>query len=207
MEDFEFAEEITNELVQYAATKNHVATQQSADIFTCIALRLQRITGFLTESAGHLAALTLLVLATTIVLGIVLRFLRIDNYWTYDLDLFSLIWLAFVGAVLTARHNHHVTAGIALENFLHGWENVFAFIRFAIVGTFLVMFVVSGYRQAYTSFITHETTLDIVQWPVWIAEAALPLGGVFWLLAEVHKFLHRLTGKASQVHQDDIFFE
>lgn len=157
---------------------------------------LKAITGRLAAATGHLAAATLLVLATTIILGIVLRILRIDNYWTYDLDLFSLVWLAFVGAVLTSLREHHVTAGIALENMLGGRGTVLHILRFAIVAAFLVMFAVSGYRQAYSSLITHETTIDVVAWPVWIAKAALPLGAVLWLVAEIHKFLRRFTETA-----------
>ena len=150
-------------------------------------------TGRLAAATGHLAAAALLVLAATIILGIILRVLRIDNYWTYDLDLFSLVWLAFVGAVLTSLREHHVTAGIALENMLGGRGTVLNILRFAVVTAFLVIFAVSGYRQAYTSFVTHETTIDVVAWPVWIAKAALPLGAVLWLAAEIHKFLRRVT--------------
>jgi TRAP-type C4-dicarboxylate transport system permease small subunit len=159
-----------------------------------IAWRLGRIMGRLADGTGHLAAATLLVLTFSIVLGITLRIVHIDNSWTYDLDLFSLAWLAFIGAVLTSLRNHHVTAGIALENLLGGRGTLLSLIRFAIIATFLVVFTISGYRQAYTSFVTHETTLDVVLWPVWVAEAALPVGAVLWLVAEIHKLLRRFTG-------------
>jgi TRAP-type C4-dicarboxylate transport system permease small subunit len=154
---------------------------------------LERATGGLADLAGHLAAAMMLVLALAIVLGIVLRIVHIDNSWTYDLDLFSLVWLAFVGAVLTSLRNHHVTAGIALENLL-GRGTLLGLLRFAIVAAFLVMFTISGYRQAYSSFVTHETTLDVAQWPTWVAEAALPLGTALWLIAEAHKLLRKFTG-------------
>lgn len=167
-----------------------------------MALGLQQLTGRLAEATGHLAAVTLLVLSFTIILGITLRILRIDNYWTYDLDLFSLVWLSFVGAVLTSLRNHHVTAGIALENMLGGRGTVLTILRFAIVGGFLVMFFISGYRQALTSFFTHETTIDVVEWPVWIAKAALPLGAALWLVAEIHKLLRGFTGISSRASGD-----
>ncbi len=164
---------------------------------------LQRATGWLARAAGHLGAVMLLVLSLSITVGITLRYLRIENYWAYDLDLFSLAWLAFVGAVLTSLRNHHVTAGIALENILGGRGTVLAIIRFVIVGGFLVMFCVSGYRQALTSFVTHETTIDVVEWPVWIAKAALPLGAALWLAAEIHKLLKGLTGSFRDVTAQD----
>jgi len=159
-----------------------------------IALRLQVVTGRLADGAGHLAAATLLILALSIVLGITLRAVHVDNSWTYDLDLYMLAWLSFIGAALTSLRNHHVTAGIALENLLGGGGKLLGILRFAVVATFLVMFTISGFRQAYSSFVSNETTLDVVQWPVWLAKAALPLGAALWLAAEVHKLLRRFTG-------------
>jgi C4-dicarboxylate transporter, DctQ subunit len=159
-----------------------------------VALRLQVVTGRLADGAGHLAAATLLILALSIVLGITLREVHIDNSWTYDLDLYMLAWLSFIGAVLTSLRDHHVTAGIALENFLGGRGKLFGILRFAIVATFLVMFTISGLRQAHSSFVSNETTLDVVQWPVWVAKVALPLGAALWLAAEAHKLLRLFTG-------------
>jgi C4-dicarboxylate transporter, DctQ subunit len=159
-----------------------------------VGLRLQVVTGHLADGTGHFAAATLLVLALSIVLGISLRVVHIDNSWTYDLDLYMLAWLSFIGAVLTSLRDHHVTAGIALENLVGGRGKLLSVVRFAIVATFLVMFTISGFRQAYSSFVTNETTLDVVQWPVWIAKAALPLGAALWLAAEAHKLLRRFTG-------------
>ena len=144
---------------------------------------------------GTLAAAALLILTLSIVLGITLREVHIDNSWTFDLDLFTLVWLSFIGAVLTSLRDHHVTAGIALENLLGGRGTLLAILRFAIVAAFLVMFAVSGYRQAQSSLLTHETTLDVAVWPVWAAKAALPLGAALWLVAETHKLLRRFTGK------------
>jgi C4-dicarboxylate transporter, DctQ subunit len=173
-------------------------TGQSAETRTQapegIALRLQAVTGRLADGAGHLAAATLLILALSIVLGISLREVHIDNSWTYDLDLYMLAWLSFIGAVLTSLRDHHVTAGIALENLVGGRGTLLGIVRFAVVATFLVMFTISGFRQAYSSFVTNETTLDVVQWPVWIAKTALPLGAALWLAAEAHKLLRRFTG-------------
>jgi TRAP-type C4-dicarboxylate transport system permease small subunit len=159
-----------------------------------IALLLQAVTGHLSEGAGHLAAATLLVLTLSIVLGIALRVVNIDNSWTYDLSLFALAWLSFIGAVLTSLRDHHVTAGIALENLLGGRGTLLAILRFVIVAAFLVMLTISGYREAHSSFLNSETTLDVVQWPVWVAKTALPVGAALWLVAETHKLFRRFTG-------------
>lgn len=145
------------------------------------------------DATGDFAALMLLMLTLGIVLGITLRWVDIDNSWTYDFDLFSLVWVAFAGAVFTARRDRHVTAGIALENMLGGRGTAVSVLRFAIVGIFLVLFAISGFREALDSLQTHETTFDTVEWPVWTTKAALPVGAALWALIEAAKFLRRIA--------------
>lgn len=158
-----------------------------------------RICGRLADATGHLAAAMLLLLTLSIVLGITLRWVGIDNSWTYDLDLYALVWVAFAGAVLTAWRDRHVTAGIALENLLGGRGAVLGLVRFAVVAGFLILFTVSGWQQMQVSLVTHETTLDIAQWPAWLAKAALPLGTALWAIAELAKLLRRF-GATGEPH-------
>ena len=153
-----------------------------------------RLLGRLADGAGHAAAVAYMVLTCSIILGIALRLFDIDNSWTYDVDLFALIWLAFLGAAFTSLRDHHVTAGIALENMFGGRGLVLSIIRYLIVAAFLVLFTVSGYQQALGSFVNHETTLDVMGWPVWIADSALPVGTFLWLVAETYKLLRRFAG-------------
>jgi TRAP-type C4-dicarboxylate transport system permease small subunit len=155
---------------------------------------LSRGLGGIAHIGGHIAAVVMVVLAASVMLGIVLRAVGIDNSWTYDLDHFTLIWVAFFGAAFTALRGSHVTAGIALENMFRGRRalQVMAVVRFIIVAGFLILFIISGYDQTASSFGNHETTLDIVQWPVWIAKTALPVGALAWLIAEIHTLLERV---------------
>jgi len=156
---------------------------------------LARATGLIADITGHAAAAVFLLLTLSVVAGIALRLFGIDNSWTYDLDLYSLVWIAFLGAAFTARRGRHVTAGIALENIFGGRGTVLSLIRFAVIAVFLGIFTWSGIQQAYGSYLNHETTLDVVQWPVWVAVAALPAGTALWLIAEVHRLLHHLAGE------------
>lgn len=157
---------------------------------------LARIAGGIADVAGHAAAAVFLLLALSVIAGITLRLFGIDNSWTYDLDLYSLVWIAFLGAAFTARDGRHVTAGIALENLLGGRGTVLGIIRFAVIAAFLGIFTWSGVEQAYGSYYNHETTLDVVQWPVWVTVAALPAGTALWLIAEAHRLLcHFAEGK------------
>lgn len=145
-------------------------------------------------AGGIAAGGILIILSGSVILGIVLREIGIDNNWTSDLDHFALIWLAFLGAALTAVFDRHVTAGLALENFFSNriMLRVLTTVRFMIVIGFLIVFLISSIWQTQDSFYSHEATLDIAAWPVWVAKAALPTGVVFWLIAEIHKYLEWL---------------
>lgn len=153
---------------------------------------LHAATGKIGETVGYVAAAVLVVLVFAISLGIVMRSSHIDNSWTYDLDLFALIWVAFVGAAFTALRGHHVTSGISLENMFPRCGSLLLVARFVIIAGFLVIFTISGFAQFMNSVLTHETTIDVMSWPVWVATLALPLGTFLWLVSEIHLLTQRL---------------
>ncbi|HEU4660777.1 MAG TPA: TRAP transporter small permease subunit, partial [Pseudolabrys sp.] len=76
-----------------------------------------------------MASAILVLLSVGIVLGVVLRWVQLDNSWTYDFDLFTLVWAAFAGAAYTSLRGRHVTAGIAIENII-GRGTLLAVLRF-----------------------------------------------------------------------------
>lgn len=160
-----------------------------------------RVFGWLGQAAGAIAAVITLMLTASVLLGITLRSVSIDNSWTYDLDTFALIWLAFVGAAYTGYRGAHVTSGISLEHLLGRRAMVLVLVRFVLVAGFLAVFIYSGYTQAHSSWMFNEKTLDTAQWPVWVAKLALPVGGAGWLAAEVHKLLALLAGTAPPATQ------
>lgn len=142
---------------------------------------------------GYVSAVLMVIMTISIILGIVMRTVHIDNSWTYDVDLFSLIWVAFVGASFTALRREHVTSGVALENSFPGIAGLMHILRFVIIALFLVVFGISGFRQFFSSVATHETTLDVMSWPVWIPHLALPVGAALWLIFEIFHFVRGLS--------------
>jgi TRAP-type C4-dicarboxylate transport system permease small subunit len=173
-------------------THHHLAQAPRGGGFLATGQRITRVIG---EIVGYVAAALLAILTVSILLGIVMRSTHIDNSWTYDVDLFALVWVAFVGAAFTALREDHVTSGIALENMYPRSAGVMLVLRFVIIAVFLVVFTISGWAQFIDSVQTRETTLDVMSWPVWIATLALPVGTTLWLVAEIHHFLRRLAAK------------
>lgn len=158
--------------------------------------RVQRWLSGIASVAGTAAALALLALTVGIICSIGLRRINIDNEWTFDLVLFSMMWTAMIGAAFTAIRDAHVTAGIALENMVEGRAAaiILGILRFLIIAAFLALLVVSGFKQTTGSLLDHKTTLDIPRWPVWVAQASIPIGGLAWLAAEAAKFLKKIGG-------------
>lgn len=160
-----------------------------------------RLADLMTASAGFFGAVGLLALTAGIVIGIVFRFIGIDNTWTFDFDLYGLAWTAFVGAVLTARQDLHVTAGISLENYapaaLSKWIKL---LRFVVTIGFLCLLCYAGAIAAASSFNGHEKTIDVAQWPVWIAKISVPIGTGFWALAEFAKLVRALSRLGNETH-------
>ena len=147
------------------------------------------------DAVSHLASLSLLFLTAGLLLGIVLRWFAIDNSWTYGFDLISLVWVAFGGAVVAAKFDYHVTAGISLETHFPRLGIALPLVRFVIVIGFLVLFLISGWQDVSNSYLNHETTYDVTEWPVWVGKAALPVGCLFWAFAEVVKFGRALLAR------------
>lgn len=152
-----------------------------------------RQTRRLGQLVGYVSAVLMVIMTLSILLGIVMRVVGIDNSWTYDVDLFALIWVAFVGASYTALRGEHVTSGIALENAYPRSARFMLVLRFIIMAVFLVLFTISGVEQFLNSVQTHETTLDVMSWPVWVPHLALPVGTCLWLVFELHHFLRGLA--------------
>lgn len=160
--------------------------------------RAASICSGIADAAGHVAAAILVLLTLSIIAGIVMRWIGVNNSWAYDLDLFTLAWVGYVGAAYTSLEGHHVTAGIALENMLGGRGITLSIIRVVIIVGFLILFCISGFHQTQASFLTNETTLDVFQWPVWMGKLSLPLGCALWAIAEIGKFLSQIGSAGEQ---------
>lgn len=132
-----------------------------------------------------ISALSLLLVTGTILASIVIRSFRYDNSWSYDGTLYSLQWLAFVGAAYTAYRGSHITAGIAIENIFPRLSRPIAIIRIAVIAIPLIGFTIIGAQQAFDSFVENEMMLDTLAWPVWISRISIPIGMGFWFLASI----------------------
>lgn len=144
-----------------------------------------RITKLSRKFVEFISGLSLLILLFTIVASIVIRSFHYDNSWSFDGTLYSLQWLAFVGAAYTAYRGGHITSGISLENIFPKLHGILSTFRYMIMIIPIIGFIVIGFQQTINSFMDNEALLDTLAWPVWIARLSIPIGMIFWLLATV----------------------
>ncbi|WP_227271611.1 TRAP transporter small permease [Roseobacter weihaiensis] len=101
--------------------------------------------------------------------------------WAAELSQLCLIWgcLLAMAHLLTLRR--HITVNAITTLLPHGAQKACAFIALVVVIAFSAIVAFWGYDIFYESFIRGRTTGSLLNLPVWIAEASVPVG--FGLLA------------------------
>ncbi|MGB6008924.1 TRAP transporter small permease [Castellaniella sp.] len=146
----------------------------------------------ISDVLGHIAAAALIVLTIALTLGVGLRLFRVDSSWTYNIGLFSLMWVAFIGASYCALRDFHVTAGISIEHFIHRGHRVIVALRYVVLLVFLAVFLFSAWNKFLETLLTHQRTVDSLRWELWIAQISAPIGIGGWLLADLGKFIRKM---------------
>jgi TRAP-type C4-dicarboxylate transport system permease small subunit len=145
--------------------------------------------------AGVIAGLALVVLSASILYGVALRMFGIEDIWSFDLDIFVMIWFGMVGAAYTAHLDSHVTAGIALERRWTRAAGTLRIVRFILTAIYLLALVFFGVILTWQSFESHTTTWDLALWPEWIAQAAVPVGAFAWLAVILSRLIDTLRSR------------
>lgn len=145
--------------------------------------------------AGIIAGLALVVLSASILYGVTLRMLGIEDMWSFDLDIFVMIWFGMVGAAYTAHLDSHVSAGIALERRWTQAAGTLRILRFILTAIYLLALTFFGIILTWQAFQAHTTTWDLALWPEWVAQAAVPVGAFAWLAVILSRLVHALRSR------------
>lgn len=141
-----------------------------------------------TLTAG-VASLALVALSASILYGVILRAAKITDTWSYDFDTFVMVWFGMVGAAYTAHLDSHVTAGIALERYWQRAGNLLRLMRFALTSVYLLALVFFGTYLTWQDYTSHSRTFDLAMWPNWVAQFAVPVGALAWLMVSLGRFV------------------
>ena len=96
--------------------------------------------------------------------------------WAAELSQLCLIWgcLLAMAHLLTARR--HITVNAVTSLLPNTFQKICVAIALAVVILFSAIVTVWGYEIFYDSFIRGRTTGSLLNLPVWIAEASVPVG-------------------------------
>ena len=154
------------------------------------------------------AALTVLMglLVLLILLNVVTRYSGTPIYWVDEAAVFTMVWLAFVGASVMTRLRMDFAVGLVSDHLPPGGAKVLKVIAtlgvlvFALAlvwmcwvwmdprGIAAAGFNAKDYAEASFNFIYTERT-QTLEWPTWVLQLILP---IFSLTLTVHAFANLL---------------
>lgn len=129
-------------------------------------------------SSAILAALALI-----IIVSIFSRFIGVSLHWYDEVSSILLAWLTFYGAALCALNRNHMGFGNLVASMpLHLKKVVFA-VNELIVIAFFALLAWAGFYVLSIFGDETLTSLDFI--PLAVAQSALPIGCVLFIIAEV----------------------
>lgn len=122
-------------------------------------------------------------LAIIIVFSIFSRFFGKSLYWYDEVSAILLAWLTFYGAALCALNRSHMGfANLVIAMPLHIKKALFVFNEILVIGFFLLL----AWAGFYVLSIFGDETLTSLDFiPLSVAQSALPIGCVLFIIAEL----------------------
>jgi C4-dicarboxylate transporter DctQ subunit len=131
----------------------------------------------------NVLAVSALALATLIaVLAVVLRyFFGTILFWSEEAIVYLIIYSTFLGAVITLRHNEHVSVDLLLVLLKGRARRVVAVLGAALFAAYLVVIGLYAWLLLLEPFST-STVTPALKLPLWVVEAAVPIGFTLMLV-------------------------
>lgn len=156
---------------------------------------------FVKKSLTVISSLILAVLAIIIILSIFSRFFGVSLYWYDEVSAILLAWLTFYGAALCAINRNHMGFGNLVAAMPLHLKKIVFIVNEIIVISFFVLLAWAGFYILSVFGDETLTSLDFI--PMALAQSALPIGCVLFVVAEIlsmpKAFKSLLEGKT----QDD----
>jgi C4-dicarboxylate transporter DctQ subunit len=148
---------------------------------------LTRIENVLAASALGLATLIAIV-------AVLLRYIfGIFLFWSEEAIIYLIIYSTFLGAVITLRHNEHVNVDIFGAFLEKRGKRVVAVIGAAFTVVYLVCIGFYAWLLLFEPFSTSTSTPSL-KLPLWVVEAAVPIGLTLMLLRALEILVRTARG-------------
>lgn len=143
---------------------------------------MQRFDRVLTRIENVLAASALGLATLIAIVAILLRYaFGIFLFWSEEAIIYLIIYSTFLGAVITLRHNEHVNVDIFGAFLKKRGKRMVAVLGTAITVVYLVCIGFFAWLLLFEPFSTSTITPSL-KLPLWVVEAAVPIGFTLMLL-------------------------
>jgi TRAP-type C4-dicarboxylate transport system permease small subunit len=134
---------------------------------------LNRING----AAGMLAIVLFLALTAIVCLNVITRPIGYPIAWTDEMTRFFLVWGVMLGMALTLHEGRHIRVVILVQKLSLKHQKLIDIWMDLIAVIILGIFVMQGYKFAMFTRGLGETSQGALDFPIWWAMIALPIGG------------------------------
>lgn len=102
-------------------------------------------------------------------------------FWTEEAVIYLIIYSTFIGAVITLRHNEHVSVDILGVFFKDKGKKWLALVAGVVTIIYLLIMGYLGWQLLFEPF-SRSTVTPVLKLPLWVVELAVPLGMTLMLL-------------------------
>ncbi len=153
-------------------------------------LVLTRVENVLAASALGLATLIAVV-------AVLLRFVfGTFLFWSEEAIIYLVIYSTFLGAVITLRHNEHVNVDIVGVFLKGGGKRAMAVLGAAVTVVYFAAIGFYAWLLLFEPFSTSTSTPSL-NLPLWVVEAAVPIGFTLMFLRAVEILVRSARGKTA----------
>lgn len=135
----------------------------------------------LTGIENVVAAGTLGLAALISIVNVILRQFGNSWFWTEEAVIYLIIYSTFIGAVITLRHNEHVSVDILGVFFKDRGKKWLALVAGVVTIIYLLVMGYLGWMLLLEPF-SSTTVTPVLKLPLWVVELAVPLGMTLMLL-------------------------
>jgi TRAP-type C4-dicarboxylate transport system permease small subunit len=155
---------------------------------------VQRFDRVLTRIENVLAASALGLATIIAIVAVLLRYaFGIFLFWSEEAIIYLIIYSTFLGAVITLRHNEHVNVDIFGAFLKARGKRAFAVLAAAITVVYLVCIGAFAWLLLFEPFSTSTITPSL-KLPLWVVEAAVPIGLTLMLLRALEILVRNARG-------------
>lgn len=145
---------------------------------------MKRLDRVLTVIENVLAAGALGLAALISIVNIIVRQFGQAFFWVEESVIYLIIFSTFIGAVITLRHNEHVSVDILGVFFKERGKKWLALVAGLVTLAYLAIMSVLGWMLLFEPF-SRTTVTPVLKLPLWVVELAVPLGMTLMFLRAI----------------------